>query len=225
MPPLDSGPSFEAEYHAILDGLGRLRNSTAPPKVFGSRSHGFRLNPPLSEAEVTAFEAKHCVALPTDYKGFLMHAGNGGAGPAYGVFKLGEIDHGKGHAPWAQNDGFVGILSEPFPHTQAWNDLTSKPAQTSGEGEDAYGKRLDEWENKYYFNSQHVNGAIPVCHRGCALRVWLVITGAESGHVWDDRRADQQGLRPLETETRRRVTFVQWYRSWLDNALKQIGAE
>src|SRR5258708_4092696 len=115
---------MEADFAAIRDGLRRLSESAAPPDVFGSNAHRFRTPPPLPEGAVREFEARHRVTLPREYRGFLLHVGNGGAGPYYGLFKLGEMDDGFGHAAWKENDGFVGVPSEPFPHAGAWNDFS-----------------------------------------------------------------------------------------------------
>src|SRR5262245_58003121 len=72
--------------HRILAKLEQARSEQR--HCFGSETHQFRLNPPLPEAEVTAFEAKHGIRLPEDYRQFLIHAGNGGAGPYYGLMPL-----------------------------------------------------------------------------------------------------------------------------------------
>ena len=36
-------------------------------------------------------------------------------------------------------------------------------------------------------------------------------------------RADRRGILPLQIGSLQRVTFLQWYQSWLDDALKQSG--
>ena len=218
---------MEADFAVIRDGLRRLREAAAPLKVFGSQAHGFRTHPPLPEEAVREFEALHRVELPTDYRGFLIHVGNGGAGPAYGLFKLGETDDGRGHRPWAENDGFVGVLSRPFPHTGPWNDLSEEPVydearEDDPEWEDEYQRQLGAWEERVYWNTANVNGAVPICHLGCALRQWLVVTGPEAGNVWDDNRTDHGGLKPVQQAGRGRVTFLQWYRFWLEDALRQL---
>ena len=213
--------SFAADYAEIAEQL-QLRKSKS--KVFGSDAHHFKLNPPLPENEIAQFETRHNIRLPQDYRGFLLHLGNGGAGPAYGLFKLGEIDDGHGHAPWHENEGLVGILAQPFPHTKAWNDLTGCPESDevrplSPEEENALFEKIDEWEQTHYLNSRHINGAIPICHQGCALRQWLVVSGPEIGHVWNDFRADEDGITPVMLPGLPRVSFLQWYRAWLNKLI------
>lgn len=68
----------------------------------------------------------------------------------------------------------------------------------------------DTWSDKYweawsdkYWDSKQVNGAVPICYLGSALRQWIVVTGPEAGNVWCDNRADQNGLRPLKTRTQK----------------------
>jgi hypothetical protein len=218
---------METDLAAIRDGLRQLRASTAHLKVFGSQAHGFRTYPALSEEVVREFEARHHITLPLEYREFLIHVGNGGAGPAYGLFKLGEMDDGFEHKAWKERDGFIGMLSLPFPHTGPWNDVSDEPVYDESREEDLgweeeYERLMDDWEDRVYWNTANVNGAIPICHLGCAQRQWLVVTGPEAGNVWDDYRADHGGLKPVQQAGRQRVTFLQWYRSWLDDALRQL---
>jgi hypothetical protein len=85
-------PDFDTA--AIRDGVERLR--IAAPDIFGASEHRFTLNAPRLEADVRVVEQQHAIRLPADYRRFLLEAGNGGAGPYYGVFPLESY---KGVAP------------------------------------------------------------------------------------------------------------------------------
>jgi hypothetical protein len=213
---------MKLDFEQIKVDLERLRSAKKPPKVFGAEEHGFNLNPPLSESEVSKFERKHCIYLPVAYRRFLIEVGNGGAGPYYGLFKLGEMDDGFGYKRWREKDGFVGVLSKPFPLTGAWNDLAGEPVYDES-NEDDYERQVNEFEEKYW-DTERISGAIPICHLGCAARQWLVVAGAEAGNIWCDERADLKGLYPLTAAGKRRVTFYGWYRGWLDDALLKLTA-
>lgn len=199
------------------------RLSDAPITLFGADSHRFVLNPPLTDDEILAFEQLHQITLPADYRYFLSRIGNGGAGPYYGVFPLGQMD-GSGvklHS-WREGDGFVGVLSKPFPLRDAWNDLSGQP---SAELIDAH---LEEYERqlavfeKFYWDPARVNGAFPICTLGCALRILLIVSGEQAGHLWFDRRADDNGISPLISNNNLRATFSAWYQEWLDDALHTL---
>jgi len=207
----------------VLSALSRLRHSHA--KVFGANGHKFVLNPPAAEGDVISFERQHRVRLPDDYRYFISQIGNGGAGPYYGVFPLGQMDGlGESLNSWQESDGFVGRLSEPFSLQNAWNDLTGKPAEElMAIDEQEYERQLDKFESLYW-GSVLMNGAIPICHEGCALRIWLVVCGSEAGHLWYDGRADYTGLSPLRSRDGSQATFGIWYREWLEDALAGIAA-
>jgi hypothetical protein len=211
---------MKRDFDQIRIDLERLQSVNTPLKVFGAETHGFKLNPPLPEATVSRFESKYDIRLPADYRRFLTELGNGGAGPYYGLFKLGEMDSNFGYARWKENDGFVGDLSKSFPLTKPWNDLTGEPAYDES-NEEEYERQLDEFEGRYW-STENINGAIPVCHLGCASRQWLVITGAEAGNIWCDDRADLKGLYPLTAPGKERISFYEWYRVWLDDALLKL---
>lgn len=199
---------------AIRTGLEQLRTCGKSLDVFGAENHGFVLNRPLGEPVVKRFETKHGIKLPADYRRFIIELGNGGAGPYYGIFKLGEMDNCFDQTKWRERDGFVGVLSRPFPHTTKWNNLTKQPK--ASDDEDGYEKAMDEFDRRYW-DSKNINGAIPLCHEGCALRDWLVITGREAGHMWHDARADYSGLWPIGRKNR--YTFLDWYLKWLGRSL------
>lgn len=54
----------------------------------GVSTHRFLMNPPLDPASLQAFEERHGGTLPDDYRAFLLHVGNGGAGPYSGLAPL-----------------------------------------------------------------------------------------------------------------------------------------
>jgi hypothetical protein len=201
----------------VRESLRRL--SATKADIFGAKEHHFLLNSPLAEVDVCELEHRHNIKLPDEYRHFLIAVGNGGAGPDYGVFSWGNCDGGD----WSEADGFVGILSEPFPFAVAWNDLQGKPPvepHGNDEEEREYEKQYTEFERRY-FDSSLVNGAVPICHQGCALRIWLVLTGEQTGRLWRDSRADYTGLAPLLLADGSPATFSLWYNEWLENALQQ----
>ncbi|HEY6971910.1 MAG TPA: SMI1/KNR4 family protein, partial [Candidatus Angelobacter sp.] len=151
------------------------------PNIFGAQGHNFLLNPPLPESKVAAFEQRHSIVLPADYRYFITRVANGGAGPFYGVFRLGEMDE----KPWREGEGLVGVLSQPFPHREAWNDLSGMPPNELYDSDEDEAERQRIAFEKNYYDNKWVNGAIPICHEGCAIRIWLVVTGEEAGHLWE----------------------------------------
>ncbi len=207
------------EIESIREALERCRAAKPQPNVFGADSHEFKLNDPIDKSIVARFESQHDIALPEDYRRFIIDIGNGGAGPYYGIFRLGEMDNCFKCKRWKENDGFVGNLAKPFPHTEAWNDLPEYPEEQ--DDEDAYEAELDLFDNVYW-NSENVNGAIPICHQGCAYRNWLVVTGPEAGYIWDDLRVDHKGLMPVVLKSGRRATFLKWYEEWLSEVLAKL---
>jgi len=210
------------DYSHILNQLDRLRAER--PDVFGACAHSFQLNPPLSEAAVNEFEQLYDIALPDDFREFITILGNGGAGPYYGVFPLGLMDSGFSLGEWHENDGFVGDLSEAFPFREEWNDLSAVPPLELADHDEAeYERRQVEFE-KSYWNPTLLNGSFPICDQGCALRVLLVVTGSEAGFLWEDRRAEQGGLRPLRLADGSQATFIRWYEAWLEDCLRHSSS-
>lgn len=208
-----------ATIDSIREALERCRAAKRRPKVFGAEAHRFNLNSVVRKSVVANFESKHGISLPEDYRRFITELGNGGAGPYYGVFKFREMDDCHTYQRWKENDGFVGTLSKPFPHTKAWNDVPPFPEEQ--ENESLYDADMDRFY-KIYWNPENVNGAIPICHQGCAVRNWLIVTGPETGNVWEDLRSHQEGLKPAQLTRKKRVTFLEWYNAWLQQAVAKL---
>jgi hypothetical protein len=68
------------------------------------------------------------------------------------------------------------------------------------------------------FAPERTAGAIVICHLGCALREWLIISGSHRGTIWSDDRADDVDLVPLLNDDGKPVTFARWYSDWLEKA-------
>lgn len=204
--------------------LTQLRRKDSCRSVFGSPTHDYKLNPPISVSTIEEFEARCGIRFPEDYRYFVAEIGNGGAGPYYGLFPFGQIDDGRS---WDQGD-LVGDVSRPFTHVEAWNLPESFwqqepdiPPDMPLEEEDRLVEAWDRVEQEHYFNPAIMNGAIPICHLGCGLWHWLVVNGEQKGFVWCDFRSDHRGISPLRDESGRQMTFSDWYISWLNESLSR----
>ena len=203
--------------------LSELERKDRHRSVFGSLVHDYKLNPPIPVSTIEEFEARHGVRLPDDYRYFISEIGNGGAGPYYGLFPFGQQDDG---LSWEQGD-LVGDVSQPFPHVEAWNLPVSfwdqEPDIPPGTPLEEQSRLVEEWdevEQEHYFNSEIMDGAIPICHLGCGLWQWLVVSGEQRGFIWSDYRADHRGIFPLLAKTGSQMTFSDWYMSWLTEAVR-----
>lgn len=211
----------------IRSALDALRLRDGKLERFGAMEHGYLLQRPLPEPMIAEFEDKHRIQLPSEYRHFIGQIGNGGAGPYYGLFRLGEMDDGFAFSTW-QDSQFVGKLCVPWPHRNRWN-LSDAEFEAFDErwnaldgNADAQERATEEFDQRYW-DCALVNGAIPICHHGCALRDWLVVTGPEAGQVWHDARVDNDGLSPCTLASGKRMGFVDWYLEWLNAELGNCG--
>jgi HEAT repeat protein len=171
-----------------LDKLATVRQRQL--SCFGSDSHGFRLNPPLPEEELRRFETAHGVELPACYRAFLLHAGNGGAGPYYGLFPL---DKWNDFADWVLDEVPADFLARPSPLRPGW---------TPGLDMDS-----DAGERAAY------QGTLSIGSQGCTYAMQLIVSGSSRGRV---AYVDADGQAPFVT---RDGDFLSWYERWLDELL------
>ena len=208
-------------------------------EVFGASAHQYVLNPTLSAKEISGFEKKHHLKFPQAYRDFLMEIGNGGAGPSYGVFPMGLMDDGVDFKEWEKVDYIYPTRT--FRFTNSFNDTSilhrgapqEQEFQTHAEYQVAYRLWTDKhaWDLQLeYWLAHSLDGAIPVCHRGCALRTWLVVAeGKEYGHVWHDDTVDNLGVYPDVGEhpdlmkKQCRAQFGEWYLNWLNNSINWMN--
>ena len=58
---------------------------------------------------------------------------------------------------------------------------------------------------------------------GCALREALVVSGPSRGQMWSDDTADEGGFHPLHNADGSRMTFTDWYRTWLSGVEHEVA--
>jgi hypothetical protein len=171
----------------ILHKLDQVRGGDL--RCFGSESHQFRLNPPLTESVILQFEAKHQVRLPEDYRIFLTQAGNGGAGPYYGLLPLEK---------W--NDAIIDEISDCLARPSPLHP--DMPADTA-------------WEKTLHCPSQELfQGTLTLVHQGCSYYALLVVTGKHRGRVVYVN-LDRCGTPYFVLD----AGFLSWYERWLDELL------
>ncbi|MEU8135841.1 SMI1/KNR4 family protein [Streptodolium elevatio] len=199
--------------------------------VFGALGHRFRLDDPLTPEGLADLEARTGVSLPEEYRGFLLHVGAGGAGPAYGVFPV-LCEHGTWR--WV-GDGAdladLARLAEPFPRrgpdpARLEALLAERPDEEELDDGDDFDAALEEWSDRWealMWSADRTVGAVPICHLGCATRQWLVLTGPERGRIWADNRVDEVDLEPLLDADGEPVTFTWWYLGWLEAAERELS--
>lgn len=219
-PPLGMSRPLQVPFHPmdientsalerILAKLAELRQLDPNYTLFGSNGHHYALGTPLTDSEVEDYEKALGVALPSEYRDFLMKVGHGGAGPFYGLFQLDGKD--------MENPTNLDEISKPFHWTEAtnpmeWQNSTSEDGVLieSGDEGDSY---LEWWI---------IPGVLYICNYGCALRYFMVVSGPQAGEVWIDRQADEQGIVPERGENGSRLHFLQWYERWLDDGISKF---
>ena len=176
--------------------LARIRRKLPEAKardkrlaVFGARKHRYELRPPVDRDDVAAWEVAAGVELPEGYKAFLTRIGNGGAGPFYGLFSLGEWEDAG--SPTGKPSFWPGISQAEWDAVAADFDET---------GTDEAWDRL--WQ-----------GCIYLGHQGCGQYHLLIIDGEHRGRVVN---IDEEGVMPVFAfET----SFLDWYERWLDEVI------
>jgi len=178
---------------------------------FGASKHLYKLNPTLTETDINSFELKYQIRLPEEYRLFLQEAGNGGAGPYYGLECLfdstyQDLDY--------KIKGEEIDPSKEFPFTKAWNidygDI---------ESDEDFLKKENE-----YFDPKWANGLLRIANFGCGVSINIVVNGPAYGSIWYDDRCSDAGIYPDEyfgKETR--IGFFEWYNLWLDSSLEKLN--
>jgi hypothetical protein len=198
-------------------------------QVFGSESHQYQLNPCLRDADIQAFEEKHQITLPSEYRQFLLEVGNGGAGPGYGLYSIPGLASAK-EITATSHPLNLEILAQPFLLTEAWNDLDLIIKNPAGM----------VVNNQAYLDKKFIQGTLTMANYGCGMYALLVITGEQQGKIWIDDRTNESGIYPAsgnfchyfhdadheefqpDSDDEQPLSFYDWYEDWLNRSLYQI---
>ncbi|MGY3205380.1 SMI1/KNR4 family protein [Streptomyces sp. TE5632] len=220
----------DQKWAGVRERIAALGALPASSEAFGSFGHRWALENPLTEVELTELETQLGVSLPAEYRAFLTQVGAGGAGPAHGLFPVRRV---QGRWRWEGDGAYLADLStlaEPFPEKGPDPELLEALAAERPEEEDFdeiedFDEAIEAWDERWgavMFAPARTAGAIVICHLGCALREWLVISGPHRGTVWSDSRVDDVDLEPVLDTEGEPVTFARWYTDWLDKAERSV---
>lgn len=161
-------------------------------KVHGAAVHRDALAAPVNPDELAAFERRRGTRVLREYREWRTLVSDGGAGPMLGVFPL---------AKEAENAAIDCAADFPF--------TAENPCAAVPEGADAERSRNI---------AQIYRGMTFLAHEGWHVQL-LILRGAVSGQVWWHSHAHACAAPILHPETRRPLTFLDWYELWRARAL------
>ena len=214
---------YQEQLHRIQQKLAQAKATDKDLEVFGASSHKYHLNPPVSEAEVLAFEKKYGVFLPKDYRAFVQTIGDANAqkldimaGPYYGLSAFGtQVDD-------LLYEGSEIYLKAPCALSpdmtkEEWEAL-SDPLLMSEEDDEDFGEddevETTETEEDYIQQCGKVfGGLLPLGSQGCTYYHALVLNGKYAGRIVNVDLDLAQPKFAFETN------FLDWYERYLDEVI------
>ncbi|CAM1347304.1 SMI1/KNR4 family protein [Tenacibaculum halocynthiae] len=192
--------------------LRLAKNTDSFFEVFGASSHKYTLNSPLDVQEINDFEKTYKITLPDTYKTFLSKIGNGGieyknsvvgnsgAGPDYGIFKLGHLHH------FIVEPSLKYLEKEPF-----FNEST-----TQEEWDKIYDEMDDNISDEDYDKevAKAYSGILNIGFSGCSGYLGIILNGKNKERVV--HTYDEIEYCPHFSEE---INFLDWYENWLDDII------
>lgn len=203
---------MKEQLHRIQQKLSQAKAADKNLEIFGANAHQYHLNPPVSEAEVLAFEKKYGVQLPKCYRAFMLTIGDAKAkkldfiaGPYFGLYAFGtSVD---------------SLLYEKI-ETYLKAPCNLSPDMTQEEWETLSDSLLfseeDEEDNddKYFAERAKVfGGLLPLGSQGCTYEHALVLNGKYAGRVVNIDLELAQPKFAFE------ANFLDWYERYLDEVI------
>ena len=203
---------MKEQLQRIQQKLAQAKAADKDLEVFGASSHKYHLNPPVSEAEVLAFEEKYGVSLPEDYRAFVQTIGDINAqkletmaGPYYGLYAFGtSLDS----LLYEKIETYLKAPCNLSPDMtkEEWETL-SDPLLPSEEDE-------EDDDDKYFAERAKVfGGLLPLGSQGCTYEHALVLNGKYAGRVVNVDLDLAQPKFAFE------ANFLDWYERYLDEVI------
>ena len=209
---------MKEQLQRIQQKLAQAKAADKDLEVFGASSHKYHLNPPVSEAEVLAFEEKYGVSLPEDYRAFVQTIGNANAqkletmaGPYYGLYAFGtQVDD-------LLYEGSEIYLKAPCALSpdmtqEEWEKL-SAPLETDEEELEEEGYVIEVEDNYIEECGKVFGGLLPLGSQGCTYEHALVLNGKYAGRVVNVDLDLAQPKFAFE------ANFLDWYERYLDEVI------
>ena len=203
---------MKEQLERIQQKLAQAKVADKDLQVFGASSHKYHLNPPVTEAEVLAFEEKYGVQLPECYRAFMLTVGDAKAkksdfiaGPYYGLYAFGtSLDS----LLYEKIETYLKAPCNLSPDmTQEEWETLSDPLLPSEEEE-------EEDDDKYFAERAKVfGGLLPLGSQGCTYEHALVLNGKYAGRVVNVDLDLAQPKFAFETN------FLDWYERYLDEVI------
>ena len=204
---------MKEQLHRIQQKLAQAKEADKNLEVFGADTHQYHLNPPVSEAEVLAFEKKYGVQLPECYRAFMLTIGDAKAkksdfiaGPYFGLYAFGtSLDS----LLYEKTETYLKAPCNLSPDmTQEEWETLSDPLLPSEEEEE------EEDDDKYFAERAKVfGGLLPLGSQGCTYEHVLVLNGKYAGRVVNVDLDLAQPKFAFETN------FLDWYERYLDEVI------
>ena len=210
---------MKEQLQRIQRKLSQAKAADKDLEVFGASSHKYHLNPPVSEAEVLAFEKKYGVSLPEDYRAFVQTIGDANAqkletiaGPYYGLSAFGtQVDD-------LLYEGSEIYLKAPCALSpdmtqEEWETLSAPLELDDFEDDEEEGYVIEVEDNYIEECGKVFGGLLPLGSQGCAYYHALVLNGKYAGRVvnvnWD----------LLKPKFAFETNFLDWYERYLDEVI------
>ena len=203
---------MKEQLQRIQQKLAQAKAADKDLEVFGAKGHKYHLNPPVSEAEVLAFEEKYGVQLPECYRAFMLTVGDAKAkksdfiaGPYYGLYAFGtSLDS----LLYEKIETYLKAPCNLSPDmTQEEWETLSDPLLPSEEEE-------EEDDDKYFAERAKVfGGLLPLGSQGCTYEHALVLNGKYAGRIVNVDLDLAQPKFAFE------INFLDWYERYLDEVI------